>query len=104
MSSSGSGKKPAAAPAVMDRVRALIDQGREAQVRTAHGSWRSVVAVYSDQTLGTVRAEHLGGRFTILQAGRIVDIRYGQSADGSPDDLPRQAIRKDHEVRSRRAA
>jgi hypothetical protein len=67
---------------VMARVCALLEDGEGAQVRTARGSWRAVVAVYSDQTLGTIRAEGAaaGGRFTILDADHVVDVRATQTA------------------------
>lgn len=61
----------------MARIRALIESGHGAEVRTAHGAWRLVVAVYSDQTVGTIRAEgarHLG-RFTVIEADGIAAVR-----------------------------
>ena len=62
---------------IMARVRALIEAGHGAEVRTLHGSWRSVVAVYSDRTVGTTRVDESGpiGRFTVLEADRITAVR-----------------------------
>jgi hypothetical protein len=57
-------------------VAALIESGVDVEVRTKHGMWRLVIAVYSDGTLGTVRPESTShGRFTILGAGQIVSVR-----------------------------
>ena len=59
---------------IMSRIQALIESGHGAQVRTRYGSWRSVVAVYSDQTVGTTRVGAVRG-FTIIEASAITKVR-----------------------------
>ncbi len=72
----------------MDRIRALVEAGQSAEVRTARGAWRSVVAIYSDATVGTVRAgiARQIGRFTVLEADHIVAVRSTQQALARPSE------------------
>lgn len=57
-------------------VAALIDGGFEVEVKTAHGMWRIVAAVYSDGTLGTILPRSTErGRYTILKSTQIARVR-----------------------------
>lgn len=50
---------------------------RGIEVRTKSGRWRFAVALYSDGSVGTVRAEgnSKAGRFTVLEAEQIAAVR-----------------------------
>lgn len=76
------GDRRLSAPEILSRVSELVERHGGAEVRTERGSWRSVVAVYSDRTVGTVRLEEpVSGRFTIVDAEMIADVHEAQVLD-----------------------
>lgn len=60
----------------LDCIAALVSGEYAVEVKTSYGMWRLVVAVYSDESLGTIRAGSAApGRFTLLRMDQIARIR-----------------------------
>lgn len=66
------------------QVRAAVDVGG-CRVRTRYGQWREVVAVYSDDTFGTVVAGKSAAdarRWRILDASEIAEVEAIAKVEG----------------------
>jgi hypothetical protein len=66
---------------VVKTLKASLAEGARVEVKTRYGQWRFVGAVYSDDTLGTVRAtgDYRRGRFTIVNVNAVHDWRHADS-------------------------